>query len=92
MANVTQEEVDRLVERIRGLVVKFGGQSPALEKLRQLYAMLHACPEAGAFVLAEAEAERLEKMTRAEFMKQVRVSGCGPALRQTGKADAERES
>lgn len=58
---IVAAEMDSLVARIRALVRKHGGQSQPLAALRDAYALLHACPEKGAFALVTAEVERLER-------------------------------
>ena len=61
MSQVSQQELDALIERIKALVVKHGGSSDKLEKVRGWYAAYESCPEAGAFVALECAVEKVEK-------------------------------
>lgn len=60
MANLTQIDLDIMVDRIKTLVGRFGGQSQELTEVRKWYEILRRCPEAGAFVALEAEVKKLE--------------------------------
>lgn len=66
MSQVSQDEIDALVERIRALVVKYGGAGDKLAAVRQWYAAYERRAEAGAFVALEAEVEKVERVERSE--------------------------
>lgn len=60
--NPTQEQVDALVERIKKLVEKHGGQSEVLAGVRKFYALLHARVEGGAYTFLKMEIEKVEAL------------------------------
>lgn len=62
---VPQSEIDALVERIKALVVRHGGQSDKLEKVRGWYAAFQTVPEPGAFVALEHHVKLVEDEDKA---------------------------
>ena len=64
MSQVSQTELNALIERIKALVAKHGGGSDTLEKVRGWYAAYERCPEAGAFVALEVHVAKVEKADR----------------------------
>ena len=66
---VSQEQMDDLVSRLRGLVKLYGGQSPELAKAKMLYKWLEKRVEHATFGILLAEIQRLEAESMKPTMK-----------------------